>query len=219
MGEFIDLTGKRFGRLVAISLAVTEKKGSYWLCRCDCGNMAVVRRGNLVSGNTKSCGCLGEEIRQTNIKRAADKAATHRYSNKERLYTIWARMRQRCRNPRYNRASSYYKKGVTVCEEWTDYLAFREWAYSNGYRDGLSIDRIDNDGNYCPENCRWATSKEQANNRSSNHRVAFNEEILTIREWAARLGIAESTLSSRLSRGWDVERALTTPVARKRNGT
>ena len=216
MGE---LVGVRFGRLVVKECHHSTGGRVFWLCNCDCGNQSVVRHGNLTSGNTKSCGCLGEESRRKNMEHAANMVATHRYSNKERLYTIWARMRQRCRNPRYNRANSYYEKGITVCKEWDDYLVFREWAYANGYRDDLSIDRIDNDGNYCPENCRWATPKEQANNRSSNHLITFRGETLTIREWALRMKMAESTLSSRLLRGWDVESALTIPVVRKRRET
>ena len=118
----------------------------------------------------------------------------------ERLYTIWRAMRERCRREANIGYSKYGGRGITVCDEWQDYEAFKRWAYENGYQDVLSIDRIDVDGNYCPENCRWATMKEQANNKRNNHVVTYKGETHTVAEWAEITGISYRTIISRLNR-------------------
>lgn len=138
----------------------------------------------------------------------------HGYSHKEKLYDIWKSMRQRCRDTNRNRADSYVNKGISVCEEWSDYRVFREWAIGAGYNDTLSIDRIDNDENYCPENCRWVDYFVQANNRSNNLRIEFNGEIKTLREWANTVEIPYDTIKRRIYSGWSIEKALTTQVRR-----
>lgn len=136
----------------------------------------------------------------------------HGFSHKERLYTIWKGMHQRCTDPNWIGAKYYVEKGVSVCEEWGEYIVFREWAMSNGYDDTLSIDRIDNNGNYCPENCRWVTAKTQANNQSRNHKLTHEGITKTMSEWADSVGIPYATLKRRIYKGWAVERAITTPV-------
>lgn len=138
----------------------------------------------------------------------------HGFSNKEKLYGVWKGMRQRCRDPKRNRAGSYANKGICVCEEWNDYAVFREWALSSSYAEGLSIDRIDNDGNYCPENCRWTTPKIQANNTSQNKKLTFDGETKTLSEWADLVDIPYDTIKRRIQCGWSDEKALTTPVRR-----
>lgn len=156
---FHDLSGQRFGRLTVVEQAERSKAGEIrWRCRCDCGREIVTQANNLTSGSSKSCGCWKHE------KLALDHT-THG-GRKTRLYSIWVGMRRRC----YEETSVSYKnyggRGISICDEWrNDFSAFRAWALKNGYDDSLSIDRINNDWNYEPRNCRWATPKEQAANR------------------------------------------------------
>lgn len=119
-------------------------------------------------------------------------------------------MKTRCTNPNYDKYAYYGAKGVSICDEWNNsYDAFEEWALSHGYTDKLTLDRIDVNGNYCPENCRWVTRRCQANNRTSNHMIEYNGKIQSIAEWSRETGIAEGTISQRINYGWSIERALT----------
>ena len=138
----------------------------------------------------------------------------HGFSHKERLYNIWKSMRQRCRDPKTNRAKYYHDKGIRVCEEWEDYATFREWAFAAGYTDELSIDRINPDGNYEPDNCRWVTPKTQANNQTTNRLLTFNGETKTMSQWAEYAEIPQDTFKRRIYKGWSIEKAITTPVRR-----
>ena len=139
-----------------------------------------------------------------------DKKGNYRHGGRHtRLYNIWRCMRQRCYNPNASRHQNYYDKGIKVCDEWQSFLAFREWALQNGYRDDLSIDRIDVNGNYEPSNCRWADQITQQNNRTSNHIIVYKGESHTICEWARIKGINSATLWARINVSkWDIERAL-----------
>lgn len=211
-----DLTGKRFGRLVAVKcVGRTSNGNAKWLCKCDCGGEKVVASWGLVSGSTSSCGC---------IKREQNKAmfTTHgeSSSHKTRLYRIWAGIKTRCYNKKHEESyRKYGAKGIVMCEEWkSSYEAFRDWALDNGYKDNLSIDRIDPRGPYSPENCRWATDKQQQNNRSNNHILTFNGIRKTLAEWVDITGFTKSTIEHRLSRGWSVADALQTPMRKAANG-
>lgn len=164
MPAFIDLTGKRFGRLLVLSKCEAGKDGGfYWLCKCDCGKKTTVKSGNLRSGHTLSCGCFMKE-------RISETQSIHLESHK-RLYNIWSSMKARC----YNSNSTFYKdyggRGIKVCNEWKDdYMVFHKWAYSHGYDEnapfgGCTIDRINNDGDYEPSNCRFVDMKAQRHNR------------------------------------------------------
>lgn len=199
MGKFRDLTGERFSRLLVVSLAddYVSPKGYHkkrWKCKCDCGKEIIVWSGNLLSGHTKSCGCIHEEkLALGNIK--------HGLSH-SRIYNIWAGIIDRCENPKSQYYYAYGGKGVAICPEWRNSpAAFYQWAISHGYDDSLSIDRIDNDGDYCPENCRWATRLEQANNTSRNRRIEYNGEIKTLAQWARDVGIHPSIIADRLKLG------------------
>ena len=130
-----------------------------------------------------------------------------------RLYRIWSAMKQRCKNPRLPGYKAYGGRGITVCAEWENYLTFRNWAISNGYRDDLTIERIDVNGNYCPENCTWADRYQQANNKTNNRIIEFNGKRMTSRQWDRELGFRAGVISDRLNTlGWDLERAMTEPV-------
>ena len=204
MSQRTDITGQRFGHLTVAEIAGRDKGGrATWRCVCDCGNAVSVAGYSLRSGHTTSCGCLQKE------RTRADKT-THGGKG-TRLYGIWAHMKNRCLSKTSRDYKDYGGRGITVCAEWANsFEAFRDWALANGYRDGLTIDRKDTDGNYCPENCRWATQKEQQNNRRNNHIISFNGETHTLAQWAELTGIKFSTLYMRLRRGWSAELALTT---------
>ena len=130
------------------------------------------------------------------------------------LYNSWRGMKDRCNNKNNTRYDSYGGKGVSVCEEWNDFLNFKEWALDNGYKPGLTIERKDVDGNYEPSNCCWVTNKEQANNKTTSHFLTFNGETLTINQWAEKLNIKRELIKDRLRWGWSVNDALTTPAAK-----
>lgn len=199
-----DLTGQRFGRLVVIAESPERKHGrKTWICRCDCGNEITVI-DTAIGKTTNSCGCLRSE-------RAAALNLRHGM-HKDRLYRIWHNMKERCYNPQHRSFAHYGNRGVKVCKEWyNDFKSFAEWAISNGYTDNLTIDRIDVNGNYCPENCRWITASEQQNNRTDSHFVTYNGQTKTIAEWANCLGVRPGVICGRLRRGWSEELAVSTP--------
>lgn len=195
-----DLTGKRFERLVVIRKDHEGKRGRYWLCQCDCGNAKVACGSDLMSGRTKSCGCLHAD----NAK--LPKKITHG-DTKTRIYREWSAMKRRC-SPSYHGHHIYFDRNIRVCTEWKQYEPFKQWALANGYSDDLTLDRIDNDKGYCPENCRWITNKEQQNNRRNNRCITFGGETKTLKQWSELQNLDYGVVKARLHRGWSELRAL-----------
>lgn len=160
----IDITDQRFGRLVGVRRINRPHSEWRWLLRCDCGGQTITTVSKVRSGYTKSCGCLQREAASRHQSKHGESNAGGVHPE-TRLYRIWGKMRQRCLWPKSNRWHRYGGRGIQICPEWNDYQTFRNWALVHGYRDDLSIDRINNDGNYEPLNCRWATPLEQARNK------------------------------------------------------
>ncbi len=194
----IDLTDQRFGRLTVIKEAPKRKKTSMWLCKCDCGNSAVVSVSDLRRGHTKSCGCLRVDIN-----------TTHGIYN-TKLYRIWHEMQRRCNDHNKTAYMRYGGRGISICSEWDDPKMFYDWAMANGYEEGLQIDRIDNDGDYEPNNCQWVTAKENCNNRQTNVTIELNGQTKTVMEWSRITGIPHSTIRSRIKAGKPPEDVLKT---------
>lgn len=207
MPKLIDLVGKRYGRLIVLENRGKDKnRNYYWLCRCDCGNEKVVMGENLKRGLTKSCGCLQDEIR---IKTHS----LHKKS-KTRLYNIWCGIKGRCFNPNEQAYKLYGARGISICDEWkSSYENFEKWALQSGYKETLTLDRKNVNGDYKPSNCRWITMQEQQNNRRNNNVITYKGQTHTTAEWARLLGMNYHTLQTRLHRNkWSVEKAFTTPV-------
>ncbi|MBO5259973.1 MAG: hypothetical protein J6B26_06295 [Agathobacter sp.] len=197
----INLIDKKFGRLQVIEEAKKRGNKRMWKCRCDCGNITIVATNTLKSGHTTSCGCLRTEKRPEFHK-------VHGMT-KTRLYKIWVNMKQRCYIEENEQYPNYGGRGIEVCEEWrNDFQSFYNWAIANGYQDDLSIDRKNPDGHYEPSNCRWATMKEQQNNRRNNHLITYNGETHTMMEWSEITGTNYKTIANRLYKGKSVEQAL-----------
>lgn len=213
MGKLKDYSGEKFGRLTVIKRVENNKYNQVrWLCKCDCGNEKIVLANNLRNGETKSCGCLKKEQDYINIAHIK-----HNKSN-TRLYNIWKNMKHRCNNPNNNKHKFYYDKGIKVCNEWlNDFMSFYNWAINNGYQDNLTIDRINNDGNYEPNNCRWATVTEQNNNQSTNIKIKYNNNIYTMKQFCKKYNLKRETLDYRLKNNWDIEKIINTPTQSKKS--
>lgn len=201
--------GDVFDRLTIIgeTTPIKTKSNSFirvYVCKCKCGKIKNVREHNLIYGHTKSCGCLQ---RETLMKRNF----SHKKS-KTRLYDIYQGMKKRCKNKNATEFKAYGGRGIIVCKEWEDsFMAFYKWAMANGYTDTLTIDRIDNKGNYCPENCRWVSYKQQANNRANNLKFELSNKTYSLQELAEKHGLSYSCLWQRLKKGWSLKDALDRP--------
>lgn len=215
MGKFVDLSNRKFDRLEVIERAPENDANNevQWLCRCRCGNIVKVRRGDLIKGKVKSCGCLKKEKSRANGKNCITHGMT-----RTRLYREWSGMKARCYSPSNGNFKNYGARGITVCQEWLDdFMAFHTWAIEKGYdekapRGIYTLERMDNDGPYSPENCRWATIREQSLNKRDTVRLTYNGETLLVHKWASKTGLSAERIRKRISKGWSVERALTEPI-------
>lgn len=214
-GNFINLTGQRYGRLTVTGYAGGDGKHSYWWCRCDCGTEAKVSANKLRKAHTKSCGCLSADVCRSSF-------TTHGMS-RDPLYNVWAKMRNRCSSTKDPAFPDYGGRGIRVCQRWIN---------GDGSREGFacflddmgpkpspshSLDRIDNNGDYTPENCRWATKTEQARNRRSNYRVTMGGRSCALSEACEQLGLPFALVNSRIQQGWSTERALSQPFRKSRH--
>jgi hypothetical protein len=204
----IDLTGQKFGRWAVQEFYGRVGNKYYWTCVCDCGKTKKVWSSNLKNGQTKSCGCYKKERAiEANIKHGQN-----RKGYRTPIHIVWSQMIQRCYNPNNHKYKDYGGRGIKVCDRW-------RYSFENFYEDmgevpeGLTLDRKDNDGDYTPENCHWATMKEQQNNRRDNVWITHAGETKTRTQWERSLGMKLGTLNNRLNRdGWSIKKALTTPV-------
>lgn len=202
MTDLMDLAGQRYGRLIVVREAGRAGVTRRFECRCDCGSTAIVRMGNLRTGHTTSCGCYARES-----------ATTHGLGHSSE-YQTWYHMILRCEDPCTDSYPYYGGRGIGVCDRWHKFENFLE---DMGMKPSkrLTLDRVDNDGNYEPNNCRWATLHQQSRNRSSNRMLTLGGKTLCIRDWEAATGINYTTIWERLRRGWSVERSLTEQVRAK----
>jgi hypothetical protein len=201
-----DISEKKFGRLTVLKYVSKNLTGQYrLLCICDCGNKITVQYCNLISGNTKSCGCLQKE-----------KSTQHGHSKKgqiSKIYQSWTNMITRCTNPKNKSYSRYGGRGIKVCQRWRKFENFLE--DMGEMPEGHQIDRINNNLGYCPENCRWATRTEQMRNTKRNHLITFRGKTQCLSAWAEKFNIKVQTLESRINKlGWSIEKSLTTPVGK-----
>jgi hypothetical protein len=212
MGKRLELVGRKFGRLLVISDMGTNKKlKSLWGCLCECGNNLIVMGSDLINGNTKSCGCLQREA----TSKAKTKHGQTRFLKVSRAYSCWSEMKQRCLNPNNSQYKDYGGRGIIVCKRWLE----KETGFANFLSDMgnppdmMTIERLDNNGSYSPDNCKWATRKEQGNNKRNNRFLSHEGETRTLSQWADYIGINQDTLGCRLnSYHWSIEKTLSTPL-------
>lgn len=198
--------GDKFGRLTVISYEGSDRHSKTIVkCACECGNEKIIGSSSLKSGNTKSCGCLASEL-------TIARNLTHGLcTDNVRLYRIWHRMKQRCYDLNSSDYIRYGGRGISICPEWIGFESFHLWAINNGYADNLTIERKNNDFNYCPENCEWIPLELQARNRRDNHLVEFKGETKTLAEWSEIYGIGSSLIRYRLKH-WPIDKVFIQPT-------
>lgn len=205
----VAMINKKYGRLTVVERAGSSAhKVALWLCSCECGNKIIAEGRKLRSGNTKSCGCLWREI-----------TTKHGLTN-HKLYGIHQSILQRCYNENDQAYVNYGRRGIKVCQEWSDsesgFMNFFEWSTNNGYGENLSIDRIDVNGNYEPSNCRWASDKTQANNKRSSVYITIDNETKTMAEWSEFSGISKDLIRKRLNKGFSPDEILAPPMKKEK---
>lgn len=200
MGERNEINGKKFGRLTVIEFVEMRGKYRFYKCICECGKFKIIRSSHLKSGNTISCGCFRKEL--------GERSKTHGKES-SKVYQVWTNMLQRCYNPNDRKFKNYGGRGIIVCDRWHKFENFYADMGDPPYE--KSLDRINNDGFYCLENCRWATRIEQMNNRRNSVKITYLGETKGIREWERQLGFPKDKITKRLKAGWSVEDAITLP--------
>lgn len=199
-----NLIGHNFGRLAVLGKSENRNKECrrLWICSCSCGNLVCVDTKSLTTGSTTSCGCYRREKHKRLITKHGE--------SKSKLYYVWNDMKSRCTDTNADQYKDYGGRGISVCDEWkSSYEAFRDWAIGSGYVDGLTLDRIDVNGDYNQSNCRWVNMKTQSNNKRNNRVVKYNGQSHTISEWSELTGIRKETLLYRINAGWDIHEAMT----------
>lgn len=221
MPKAIDMTGMQIDYLFVRERApdkVDKNTGrhriAYW-CDCSCGTQNVYRTGETLREKNKfhSCGCRLREVARINATVHGDTPK----GNWNRLYRIWSLMKDRCNNPNTPAYKDYGARGISVCNDWYDYMTFKDWAMNHGYDISLTLDRIDYNGNYCPENCRWVSRSEQPRNRRYCVEYTIDGVTHILTDWARIYHILPGTIHARIKAGWDVKEAITTPLAKRNN--
>lgn len=208
----LNLIGKKFGRLTVTDGPTYKGRRVAWVCTCDCGNVKTIAGNMLTNDNTRSCGCLRRETTAARLT-THGMASSKDQSKRTAEYKVWAGIKRRCQNPAEERYPAYGGRGIKICSRWSD--SFEAFLTDMGKRPSArhQIDRIDNDGDYEPGNCRWVDRRANMNNRSDNRFLQLGEERMTVADWERRTGIPSAAIRARIDRyGWTVERALTTPV-------
>ena len=203
MKKIKDHTNEKYGRLKVLEFIERKNHKSYWKCKCECGNEIIIPIIYLRTGDTKSCGCLRKEITSKTSK-------NNSFVKNHRLYSIWIDIRRRCYNKNRNNYIYYGAKDIKVCQEWNkSFKNFQEWALNNGYKDNLTIDRINNNGNYEPKNCRWVTIFEQNNNVSSNHKILYKGKLYNSMSYFCReMKVDYNKFRQKIRQGYTVQEVL-----------
>ena len=215
--NFKDLTGKKFNKLLVLYKTKKDKNGHYyWKCKCDCGNEKEILGTHLLQGTIKSCGCYNSE-------QVSKRAKTKQIIPNKRIRHIWELMKSRCYNNKNISFKNYGDRGIKICDEWLDkkngLINFYNWSMENGYREDLSIDRIDIDGNYEPSNCRWVSWKKQCNNKRNNIKIKYNGESENVCYFIQKYSLNKFAIYSRLRKGWSIKDAIEKPINEKKSNT
>lgn len=211
MSNTIDRVGKRYNKLTVVEQAgFSDRREKLWKCQCDCGNYTIVKGGNLTSGAVKSCGCL----------RKTTKPTLKHNSSHTKLYRKWASIKRRCYTQSSKDYANYGGRGIKMCDEWKNsFECFRDWALNNGYSDELTIERIDFNKDYCPDNCTWIPFNKQQENRRYCRYITYKGETRTLTDWCKRLGLSYKQVHNRMNKlGWSFEKSISEPTnIEKRN--
>lgn len=222
MRKIKDIIGLKFGKLTAIKRMENKGHNQFYLCKCDCGKEKVISKSSLILGRTKSCGCLkscllAKRNRKYKLAEKMHKKNTTHNLSKTTIYKKYLGIKERCFNKNCEAYKYYGGRGITVCDEWkNNFQNFYDWAMSNGYKDNLTIERIDFNGNYCPENCKWIPRSEQTKNRRNVHKITYKGKTQSLSDWARELNINFNTLYQRvITLKWDITKSFEKPILKR----